>query len=219
MRYADPQLGVGVACERLTPGPGYLEALCADNVDFQPTHIKRVTPKGIELVDGTHTDLDILICATGYDYSFQLDFPIVGPDGATIQEQRKPHPTAYLAICTDGFPNWFMAVGPNSGLGNGSLLVVIERQVEVEAARKMQRERLEVKREAMADFDEYLENNFPTTLFSEKCRSWYKMGNTEGRCSCLHAARAIEHPRWEGFNYELLDGINNRMHWLGDGQT
>ena len=131
-------------------------------VDFQPTPIKRVTPTGIELADGTHAELDVLVCATGYDYSFQLDFPMVGRGGATIQGKWAPHPETYLAVCTDGFPNWFMALGPNSGVGSGSLLVLIERQVDyaVEAARKMQRERLksiEVKREAVEDFDEYLE--------------------------------------------------------------
>ena len=236
-------------------------------VDFQPTPIKRVTPTGIELADGTHAELDVLVCATGYDYSFQLDFPMVGRGGGTIQEKWAPHPETYLAVCTDGFPNWFMALGPNSGVGSGSLLVLIERQVDyaVEAARKMQRERLksiEVKREAVEDFDEYLEvgvsvlskgsvsdrttqSYFPNTVYSEKCRSWYKMGTTDGRIvalwpgmslrvritchtlplmivpsgSCLHAVRAIEHPRWEDFNYELPEGVKNRMHWLGDGQT
>ncbi|KAH9830110.1 FAD/NAD-binding domain-containing protein [Rhodofomes roseus] len=220
----------GVACRRLTAGPGYLESLCADNVDFQPTHIKHVTANGIELVDGTHEELDVLICATGYDYSFQLDFPIVGRGGATIQDKWAPHPSTYLAVCTDGFPNWFMSLGPNSGVGSGSLLALIERQVDyaVAAARKMQRERLksvEVKKEAVADFDEYLEHYFPNTVYSEKCRSWYKMGKEEGRVvalwpgSCLHAVRALEHPRWEDFQYELPDGVKNRMHWLGDGQT
>ncbi|KZT66595.1 FAD/NAD(P)-binding domain-containing protein [Daedalea quercina L-15889] len=220
----------GVACRRLTAGPGYLEALCADNVDFQPTHINRITSTGIELVDGTHEPLDIIICATGYDYSFQLDFPVVGRNGVTIQEKWSPHPSTYLAVCADGFPNWFMSLGPNSGVGSGSLLVLIERQVEyvAAAARKMQRERLksiEVKKEAVEDFDEYLEHYFPNTVYSEKCRSWYKMGKEEGRVvalwpgSCLHAVRALEYPRWEDFQYELPDGIKNRMHWLGDGQT
>lgn len=37
--------------------------------------------------------------------------------------------------------------------------------------------------------------------------------------SCLHAVRAIAHPRWEDFEYELEDGVKNRMYWLGDGQT
>jgi len=37
--------------------------------------------------------------------------------------------------------------------------------------------------------------------------------------SCLHALRVLEHPRWEDFEYEPLDEIKNRFHWLGDGQT
>lgn len=58
-----------------------------------------------------------------------------------------------------------MSLGPNSGLGSGSLLVVIERQLDyaVAAAEKLQKERLksiEVKAEAVADFDEYLEVRF-----------------------------------------------------------
>ena len=51
------------------------------------------------------------------------------------------------------------------------------------------------------------------------------MGKEEGRVvglwpgSCLHAVKTIEYPRWEDFNYERRDAINNRMYWLGDGQT
>lgn len=53
------------------------------------------------------------------------------------------------------------------------------------------------------------------------------MGKTEGRIaglwpgSCLHAVRALKHPRWEDFDYEPLDESNtrNRFYWLGDGST
>ena len=124
--------------------------------------IKRVTETGVELVDGTHQDLDVLVCATGYDTSFQLPFPVIGRGGKTLQERFTPHPETYLTICTDGFPNWFMSLGPNSGIGSGSLLVMIEREVDyaVAVTRKMQRERLksvEVTPGALRDFDEYLE--------------------------------------------------------------
>ncbi|KAL6307444.1 hypothetical protein BKA93DRAFT_911319 [Sparassis latifolia] len=223
-----------VACRRLTPGPGYLEAVSQDNVDFVTTDIKQITPTGIETVDGKHDDLDIIICATGYDTSFQLEFPIIGRDGTDIRDKWSPHPVTYLTLCVDGFPNWFFSLGPNSGVGSGSLLVLIERQVEyaVEVVKKLQREWLksiEVKRKALEDFDEYLEHYFPKTVYSDKCRSWYKMGQEEGRVlahlvlcsagSCLHAVRAIKHPRWEDYTYEPVNGIKNRLYWLGDGQT
>ncbi|KAI0372040.1 FAD/NAD-P-binding domain-containing protein [Pilatotrama ljubarskyi] len=219
-----------VACRRLTPGPGYLEALCEDNVDFVPTPIKRVTERGIETEDGKFQELDVIICATGYDTSYQLPFKILGRGGVDLNEKWKPHPVTYLTIAVDQFPNMFIALGPNAAVASGMLLPLIEQQImyAVQATAKMQRERLksmEVKAEAVRDFDEYLEAYFPRTVFTEKCRSWYKLGKEEGRVtglwpgSTLQAVKAIEHPRWEDYNYELADPVKNRFYWLGDGQT
>ncbi|EIW53862.1 FAD/NAD-P-binding domain-containing protein [Trametes versicolor FP-101664 SS1] len=219
-----------VACRRLTPGPGYLEALCEDNVEFISAPIKRITEKGIETADGKHQDLDVLFCATGYDTSFQLPLKIVGRGGVDINDRWLPHPVSYLSVAVDGFPNMFISFGPNSGVGSGSLLALIEYQVmyAVQATAKLQRERLksiEVKPEALHDFDQYLEAYFPKTVYSEKCRSWYKMGLEEGRVaglwpgSTLHALKSLAYPRWEDYNYEAADPVQNRFYWLGDGQT
>ena len=37
--------------------------------------------------------------------------------------------------------------------------------------------------------------------------------------SNLHAIHAMEHPRWEDYEYERIDNTPNRLYWLGDGQT
>jgi len=37
--------------------------------------------------------------------------------------------------------------------------------------------------------------------------------------TCLHAIYTLAHPRWEDFEYKLLDVTKGRFHWLGDGQT
>ncbi|KAL7277473.1 hypothetical protein ACG7TL_008394 [Trametes sanguinea] len=238
-----------VACRRLTPGPGYLEALVEDNVDFISSPIKRVTEKGIETEDGERQDIDVLFCATGYDTTFQLPFKIIGRNGVEISEKWKPHPVSYLSVAVDGFPNLFMSLGPNSAVGSGSLLALMEYQVmyAVQVTAKLQRERLksiEVKPEAVRDFDQYIDAYFPKSVYSEKCRSWYKGGREEGRVvglwpgqhlcfyddfgfaynysragSTLHALKALSHPRWEDYNYELADPVKNRLYWLGDGQT
>ncbi|KAJ6502641.1 FAD/NAD-binding domain-containing protein [Mycena vulgaris] len=223
-----PDFAVG--CRRLTPGPGYLEALCQDNVEFNPTEIKRVLPTGIETVDGKIDELDIIVCATGFDTSYQLGFPIIGRGGVQLSEKYTPHPKLYLSVAVDGFPNWFQSLGPNSAVGSGSLLIVIERQVEyaIQATLKLQREHLksmDVKPEAVEDWDTYIEHHFAKTIFSEKCRSWYKQGKEQGRVvalwpgSCLHAVRALEHPRWEDYTYEPMDGHANRFFWAGNGTT
>ena len=65
-------------------------------------------------------------------------------------------------MCVDEFPNMFMALGPNSIIGAGLLMPILEFSVgyAVQAAAKMQRERIksmEVKRSAVRDFDRYME--------------------------------------------------------------
>ncbi len=98
----------------------------------------------------------------GYNTDFQMQFPILGRGGKSLDDAYKPHPRTYLSACTSGFPNFFFATGPNSGVGSGSLLVVIEKHVEyaVKAVQKMQRERLksiEVKEEAVNDYEEFID--------------------------------------------------------------
>ena len=65
-------------------------------------------------------------------------------------------------MAVDEFPNMFMALGPNSIIGAGLLMPILEFSVgyAVQAAAKMQRERLksiDVKPEAVKAFDDYIE--------------------------------------------------------------
>jgi cation diffusion facilitator CzcD-associated flavoprotein CzcO len=54
-------------CRRLTPGPGYLEALLEENVEFIGTGIANVTETGILDMNGDFHEVDAIICATGFD--------------------------------------------------------------------------------------------------------------------------------------------------------
>lgn len=54
-------------CRRLTPGPGYLEALVEDNVTFIGAGVHKVTESGIEDTNGDFHEVDAIICATGFD--------------------------------------------------------------------------------------------------------------------------------------------------------
>ena len=69
-------------------------------------------------------------------------------------------------MAVDGFPNLFWGLGPNSGVNSGSLLVLMERQVDyaVAATLKMQRERIacmQIKRKAVDAWREYMKGFFP----------------------------------------------------------
>ncbi|KAF7795033.1 hypothetical protein EIP86_006177 [Pleurotus ostreatoroseus] len=215
-----------VSCRRLTPAPGYLRGLATGKIDLVNGEIKRVTADGVEHEGGEFRKQDIIICATGFDVSYRFPFAIYGRGGVNLQDKWTPHPESYLSVCTDGFPNCFFACGPNSCTAAGTLMPMIEHQVgyAVHVARKMQRERLksiEVKREAVEDFDAYIE-----TVFTENVRTWYKMGKAQGRIvglwpgSPLHCVRALQHPRWEDFAYERADATSrNKLCWLGNGMT
>ncbi|TFL03433.1 FAD/NAD(P)-binding domain-containing protein [Pterulicium gracile] len=229
--YIIPDFPVGA--RRLTPAPGYLEAVCEDNVEFKTTPITRITPTGIETSDGQHQELDVIICATGFDVSFQLPFPVIGRNNLTLNEANTPHPRTYLSMATAGFPNWLHLLGPNSGVGAGSLLIMIEKMTDyaVEVVLKMQRENIksmEPTKEAVDEFDEYLDAYFTRTVFSAKCKSWYKMGKEEGRIvgmwpgSPLHAVKTFSHPRWEDYKYTYHTPSGsraNRFAFLGNGET
>lgn len=60
-----PEFPVG--CKRLGAGPGYLEALCEDNVRLVTCGIQKVVADGVIDVEGIFRPVDAIICATGFD--------------------------------------------------------------------------------------------------------------------------------------------------------
>ncbi|KAJ5595436.1 uncharacterized protein N7459_001644 [Penicillium hispanicum] len=216
------------ACRRLTPGPGYLEALTDDKVEIIKSEIVKVDETGIFTADGQHRAVDMIVCATGFDTTHTPRFPINGDGGVSLADRWKETPETYLSLATDGFPNFFLALGPNAGLGEGNLLLLIEKAVEymTECVRKMQRDNIramEPRNAAVRGFTQYCDQYFAGTVFTSKCRSWYKGGTEDGRVtslwpgSSLHAMKALSNPRWEDFNY--VYGNDNAVAWLGDGWT
>jgi cation diffusion facilitator CzcD-associated flavoprotein CzcO len=177
-------------CRRLTPGPGYLEALSSDKCEVVSTPILRVEETGIRTTDGRNRPVDALVCATGFDTSFSPRFPIIGRRGVTLAEKWRETPKTYIAIATDDFPNYFISLGPNAALGTGNLLLLIEKELDyfTACAVKMQRDNIKSmvpRREAVETFVQYCDAYFEKTVFSMKCRSWYKGGKEDGRVNAL----------------------------------
>jgi cation diffusion facilitator CzcD-associated flavoprotein CzcO len=221
-------------CKRLTPGPGYLEALVEDNVAVIPTRISHVDATGITTTDGVHRAVDSIICATGFDTSYRGRFPIYGRGGVNLRERYNKRQETYLSLAVDDFPNFFQSLGPNAGLGNGSLLVVIEAvclyvaQI-LEKMAKGNVKTIEPKQKAVQNFTNYCDAFFKRTVFSAECGSWYKSAppnateeeRKQGRVTALwpgssiHAARTLEKVRFEDFEMTTVD--DNEFGWIGDG--
>lgn len=108
-----PDFAVG--CRRPTPGNGYLEALTSPNVRVVTDEIEKVVPEGIMLKTGELLNVDIFVCATGFDISFCPRFPIVGRNEHSLRDQWAEKPEAYLSLAAENFPNYFsMLVLPKS---------------------------------------------------------------------------------------------------------
>ena len=215
-------------CRRITPGPGYLEELSEDNVSFVSDAIAKVTEDGIVTEDGRLRKVDAIICATGFDTSFTQRFPIHGIGGLDLGAKWQEYPDTYISMSTNGVPNFFVAHGPSSGLGVGSLSIVLERTCDYVCGvvAKMQRDRIatiQPKRAACDSFRAYCEEYFKKTVFTLRCRSWYKRGTEDGPVtalwpgSALHFVKVLEKPRYEDYEYTYLDG--NEIGWMGNGFT
>ncbi|KAH6672644.1 hypothetical protein F5X68DRAFT_141085 [Plectosphaerella plurivora] len=214
-------------CRRLTPGPGYLESLQQPNVTFYNKKIQEFNETGLRIETGEQIDLDIIICATGYDVQAPPTFTVTGRNG-TLEDRWKVIPESYLAVAVDGFPNYFMVGGPNSGLGSGSLLSVFEAQGDyaVKMIRKLQKESystFEARPERVADFSEYIDYYFKRTVYSDDCSSWYRAHNNSERIialwpgSSLHCLETLRSPRWEDYIWESEE--RNLLRWLGNGNS
>jgi cation diffusion facilitator CzcD-associated flavoprotein CzcO len=99
-------------CKRLTPAPGYLEALQREEVDYVTETIAGVDKKGIITADGKHRAVDIIILATGFELGFTTLFPVIGRDGIDLRDKwsldgQIGYPETYLGVMAPGYPNYF----------------------------------------------------------------------------------------------------------------
>jgi 4-hydroxyacetophenone monooxygenase len=96
---------------------GWYRALTRDNVELVTDGVKRLTPDGIETVDGKVRAVDVIITATGFEVQKYL-WPAryYGRGGVELHEMwdAGDGPRAYAGVMAPGFPNFYMIYGPNS---------------------------------------------------------------------------------------------------------
>jgi cation diffusion facilitator CzcD-associated flavoprotein CzcO len=133
---ADPELRAKLTpdyrlgCKRILGSNTWYPALCADNVEVVTSGIREVRETSVIDADGTEHEVDTIIFGTGFQVT---DIPfghrVRGRDGQTLAESWRGSMKAHLGISVSGFPNLFMLLGPNTGLGHNSVLLMIEAQI------------------------------------------------------------------------------------------
>jgi cation diffusion facilitator CzcD-associated flavoprotein CzcO len=165
-------------CKRLILSRDFYPTLMKEHVDLVTEGIDHVEARGVVTTDGKLHELDVLVLATGFDtHAWGVDH-VVGADGLSLKDAWSQGTRAYRSVAMPGFPNFFMLVGPNSPIGNISLIDVSEVQAEyimrcIHLLRKGKIQSLAPTTEATQEFHATLLEAMKDTVWVTGCNSWY----------------------------------------------
>ncbi|WP_372433644.1 flavin-containing monooxygenase [Hoyosella rhizosphaerae] len=176
-----------IGCKRMLISNAYYPALDRANVDLITDGIAEVRGKSIVTADGTEREIDALIVATGFHVTDSPMFAgITGKDGRTLAEVfNDTGMQGYKGTTVAGFPNMFFLVGPNTGLGHTSIVLMIESQLNyvIDALKKIKSNNIatfDVLPEVQNEYNAILQKQLSDTVWmTGGCASWYldKHGN------------------------------------------
>ncbi len=183
---SDPQLlekvtpDYTIGCKRLLPSNRWYPALQQPNVELVTGALREVRGRSVIDANGVEREVDTIIFGTGFHVT---DTPyanqVRGREDKLLSEVWKGSPRAYLGTSVPGFPNLFVLLGPNTGLGHSSMLYMIESQVEhvLQAIQTMHRRgatTIEVRPQAHAEFNREVDSRMQGTVWDTGgCSSFY----------------------------------------------
>ncbi|WP_330252098.1 NAD(P)/FAD-dependent oxidoreductase [Nocardia sp. NBC_00565] len=181
----DPQLRAKltpdypIGCKRGLFSNDYYPALTESNVLVETTAITEIVPNGVRTADGAVHEADVIIYGTGFKGTeFLWPMNIYGRAGGKLSDAWQGGAHAYCGITVPDFPNLFLVYGPNTNLGVGSIIYMIESQaryirqaVQLLAARPGHV--LEVRPETEERFNTAIQERLARTPWNF-CSSWYR---------------------------------------------
>ena len=200
---ADPELRTKLTpnylmgCKRILLSDDFYPALSQPNVEVVTVTIREVRPHSILTDDGQERAIDTILCATGFHITdTSISQRVYGRERRSLGDAWNDGPRAYLGTAIAGFPNLFLLVGPNTGVGHTSMVYMIESQIAyvMDCLRDMRRKALqavEVRPETQQTYNDELQRRMRGTVWTSGCASWYL--DAHGRNSTL----------WPGFTFEF----------------
>ncbi|MFD5423931.1 flavin-containing monooxygenase [Streptomyces sp. NPDC127084] len=170
-----------IGCKRILLSSDYYPALTRPNVDVVASGLAEVRGSTAVAADGTEAEVDAIIFGTGFHVT---DMPIaervVGADGITLADAWKGGMQSLRGATAAGFPNWMTIIGPNTGLGNSSMILMIESQLNYMADYLRQlnvlggRVALAARPSAVGAWNRHVQARMRRTVWNTGgCTSWY----------------------------------------------
>jgi cation diffusion facilitator CzcD-associated flavoprotein CzcO len=169
-----------VGCKRILPSNDWYPALARDNVELVTEGVDEVREHSIVTAGGRELEVDALVFGTGFHV---VDMPVGklvrGRDGRALEDVWDGSPRAHLGSTVPGFPNFFIMLGPNTGLGHNSMVYMIESQIAyvMDALRELREQGadiVEVRPEVEARHHEEVQRRMQGTVWNTGCTSWYQ---------------------------------------------
>ncbi|WP_199433092.1 flavin-containing monooxygenase [Qaidamihabitans albus] len=187
-----------IGCKRVLFSNDYYPALTRSDVDLVTEDIAEITPDGVRTADGTEHPADVIVYGTGFA-ALELLAPIKihGLDHRPLSEAWSEGARAHLGITVPGFPNMFLMYGPNTNLGGGSVVYMLESQARYirDAVRRLAARPgryLDVRPEAERRWDTEVQRRLGRSVWT-RCSSWYR--NEHGRVVSNWPGRTAEYRR------------------------
>lgn len=212
-----------IGCKRVLMSNDYYPAMARSNVDLQTGKdgaIREIVANGVVTADGRLHEVDCIVMATGFQSADALaPFDIRGKDGRSLADVWGINAEAYKGTTVHGFPNLYILVGPNTGLGHSSMILMIEAQVNyaVQAIQLLKARglrSLEVKKDAQQRYNEHIHVRLQRSVWSTGCGAWYT--NSEGRNTTLWPGSTTEFiQRMRTFDSSAYHAVP-RVEWQQD---
>jgi cation diffusion facilitator CzcD-associated flavoprotein CzcO/acetyl esterase/lipase len=165
-------------CKRILLSSEYLAAIAKPHVSVVTDAIRKLSPSGVETVDGVTREFDVIIWGTGFAATeFLAPMKITGANGVDLNVAWRDGASAYLGLSVPGFPNFFMLYGPNTNLGHNSIIYMLESQIDhivrcLDQMKASGATRVEVRPEVYARRDAETQARLAKSIWSG-CSSWY----------------------------------------------
>ena len=188
-----------IGCKRVLISNDYYPAVSQPNVSLITEGIQQVRAHSVVDKNGVEREVDAIIFGTGFKATDPVPPKMIfGKGGVDLLDTWQDGPEAYKGTTVAGFPNLFLIVGPNVGLGHSSMVYMIESQVAyvlsaLKAMKKSGQPVLEVKAEKQAAYNQWLQGKTAGTVWNTGgCQSWY-----------LHPKSGKNVTLWPGFTWQF----------------
>ncbi|MBK8255221.1 MAG: NAD(P)/FAD-dependent oxidoreductase [Polyangiaceae bacterium] len=202
-----------MGCKRILMSNTYYPALSQPNVEVITDGIQKITPTGVVAGDGMERAVDAVIFGTGFDvHDYLGHLNVKGLGGADLGELwAREGAQAHMGTEINGFPNFYLLVGPNTGLGHNSMIYMIEAQVNhvlqcLLHVADRPNSLLNVRSDVQRSYNDELQARLRNTVWQTGCSSWYL--DSQGRNTTLWPGYCFQFQsitrRFQPSDYEMI---------------